>query len=94
MRHVANAAMKQLLKGGHQPKKAHSLVVHMDEFLKITKEKLLTSEEEEESRLEYLKNILSRARKSHDHIISLENQLQEAIKDKDRTVRLSRFHNI
>ena len=62
------------------------LIRYIGELWKIAREKLLTVPQEEQRKLEYLTTVLTRARKSHDMILSLERQLHDAIEDKDESV--------
>ena len=86
-----NAVLVQLLGDSHESKSVDILAENVDELCKITREKLLVSEGEEKSRLEYIYNVIGRAKKSHDLILVLQKQLGEAIQNKNDTVRLSIF---
>lgn len=63
------------------------LIYYMENLWRIARDRLLTVPNEEQRRLEYLNAILSRSRKSHGMIVTIDKQLREAIEDKNQAVR-------
>ena len=67
------------------------MIKYVDELFKITMEKLATSHNDEQRRLNYINDVIERFKKSHALITSLEKQLDDAIKRKDEIVSVCLF---
>ncbi|XP_065058556.1 dynein regulatory complex protein 10-like [Rhopilema esculentum] len=65
---------------------AQALITTLDDLWGIARDRLLTCPKEENRKLDYLRTVLGRSRRSYDLIINLEKQLQESIEEKNASI--------